>query len=55
MMHIFKSLQESLYRLTLDIKTRYVAASADRQTHTLTHSHTNQPSTETLYGACAKG
>ena len=32
---IFKSLQETVYRLTLDIQTRYVALSAitDRQIH----------------------
>ena len=47
--HIYKSLQETVHCLILDIITRYVAASAvtDTHTHSLTHK-TKQLTTRTL-------
>ena len=36
--HVFKSLQETVRHLTLDILTRYVAASAVTDTQTDTHT-----------------
>ena len=44
--YIFKSLQETRYCLTLDVKTRYVAVSAVTNTHT--HSLIHKTTTITL-------
>ena len=50
-MQIFKSLQGTLWRLTLGVQTRYVAASVvtDRRTDGQTHTHTHRTTTVTLW------
>ena len=45
MVKIFKSLQGTTGRLTLNMRTRYVAASAVTETHT--HTQTNKMTTVT--------